>query len=671
MYKRQSPSHKGRALEGMTDSERLRQLGEKLDNATSRLGETRNFAKWTGAARLLDAARRLLATPDGVAVVYERVQELEQAGIFWGSDYAQPEILQAPISAKTLREGDQYATTLECLSQLRMLAVARGIYLHDSLSAEQAQHFLSQAVGLNLDLLFDQMNEADRLRPGNLGPVVHNVFRFLVEHVGYSEIFGKLIEEIWRILAQRPIVVTEVKDMVTQIAAWLVEGQGEGVDGASSLGADRLISALFRPTNASREDPGLDLYRERVAALDAKLLQQEARAFARAMHDTGLVSAYHAVFLRHVNETNPELLATTLGLSSTGIDGLNFYQTLFRSLIREAIHIETCQAIYGLAMLLERGIIHVPALAPALWRQMALPLCAEAEQTIAIRFGTGQPARVHLLAGVLSVLGQPLGIGQGNNPTCQAARATAMWSHIVPDYLMQLIRWAARDNEVVMHFEGQAISSSALGAGMANRPPADVDPVSSVLVPHLDRIYVEMGRLCADRPGDPHRWVNPELHGWWVGRGCRLAVDVATGKLSAYEDFLREFYAAYHPHNNGDQPLIHPQPAGLAMTDSAARFVGWHAIAIYRVAPDPEGQMRVYFYNPNNDSGQDLGDGVQVSTASKGEMFGESSLLFTQFASRLYLYHYDLLEEGDPASVPAEEIVEIERLARNSWAANR
>ena len=222
-----------------------------------------------------------------------------------------------------------------------------------------------------------------------------------------------------------------------------------------------------------------------------------------------------------------------------------------------------------------------------------------------------------------------------------------------------------------MHFEGQAISSSALGAGMANRPPADVDPVSSVLVPHLDRIYVEMGRLCADRPGDPHRWVNPELHGWWVGRGCRLAVDVATGKLSAYEDFLREFYAAYHPHNNGDQPLIHPQPAGLAMTDSAARFVGWHAIAIYRVAPDPEGQMRVYFYNPNNDSGQDLGDGVQVSTASKGEMFGESSLLFTQFASRLYLYHYDLLEEGDPASVPAEEIVEIERLARNSWAANR
>jgi len=27
------------------------------------------------------------------------------------------------------------------------------------------------------------------------------------------------------------------------------------------------------------------------------------------------------------------------------------------------------------------------------------------------------------------------------------------------------------------------------------------------------------GRRCADRPGDPHRWVNPEFHGWWSGRG--------------------------------------------------------------------------------------------------------------------------------------------------------
>ena len=87
--------------------------------------------------------------------------------------------------------------------------------------------------------------------------------------------------------------------------------------------------------------------------------------------------------------------------------------------------------------------------------------------------------------------------------------------------------------------------------------------------------------------GDPHRWVNPEFHGWWSGRGFRINVDVATGNLIDLDEFLRHFYASYHPFYNGNQPLIHPQPAGIAVTDSAARYIGWHAITILRVAPGP------------------------------------------------------------------------------------
>jgi hypothetical protein len=34
--------------------------------------------------------------------------------------------------------------------------------------------------------------------------------------------------------------------------------------------------------------------------------------------------------------------------------------------------------------------------------------------------------------------------------------------------------------------------------------------------------------------------------------------------------------------------------------------------------------MRVYFYNPNNDSGQDWGDGIVVSIADNGEDYGEA-----------------------------------------------
>jgi hypothetical protein len=184
-----------------------------------------------------------------------------------------------------------------------------------------------------------------------------------------------------------------------------------------------------------------------------------------------------------------------------------------------------------------------------------------------------------------------------------------------------------------------------------------------------------MGRRCAERSvaegKDAHEWINPEMHGWWVGRGCALAVDIATGQLSGFDDFVRRFYAVYHPLYNGNQPVIHPQPAGIAVTDSAARYVGWHAIAIYRVGVDQTGTMRVYFFNPNNDSGQDWGDGVVVSTEGKGERFGESSLPIADFAARLYLFHYDPLEVGSPQSVPAEEVAAVEGAARRSWAAER
>src|SRR5690606_35262440 len=114
-----------------------------------------------------------------------------------------------------------------------------------------------------------------------------------------------------------------------------------------------------------------------------------------------------------------------------------------------------------------------------------------------------------------------------------------------------------------------------------------------------------------------------------------------------------------------------PQPAGVAVTDSAARFVGWHAITLLRVALDQDGVMRVYFFNPNNDSGQNWGDGVVVSTGGNGERFGEASLPFPQFASRLYLFHFDPLEPGHPDQASPEETASIEAMARASWALTR
>jgi hypothetical protein len=646
----------------------LTRLTAQMDAAIERLAVVRPFAKERLRGEVLDLTRRLMPLPGGPAVLCQRARALEEAGVFAGTDWARPEILRADITPYTLRNGSREQIALECLSDLRLLAIGQEQYAHPNLSSEQARHYLAQVLALNLNLIFDGSGEADRARQGDTGAAVQGLLQYLVHEIGYDNIIDQLIEEIWRILAQRPVRVDNVKAMITQVAACLYN---PAVTISGGRGADRLVSALFGPTQGCVEDPGLETYAQRIAAMDAQSLQQEATGFARAMHDTGLVSAYHAAFVRHLLTHAPDILPAALGLSSTGRDALLCYQQLIHTLIDQAVFPETCQAIYGLALTLERGVLYAPPVAPALWRQIALPLSDAAVNALACSTDPARSPRVHLLAGTLCVIGQPLGVGQGNNPTCQSARAISMWAFNDPDYLLQMIAWAARDNEVIMHFEGRPLSSLELQQGMLQAPPMDVDPVSVVLVPHLDRIYAAMGTLCEGRTDDPHRWINPEFHGWWVGRGFHIAVDIATGKLSDFGGFVRHFYASYNPLYNGNQPVIHPQPAGIAITDSAARFVGWHAITLLRVALDLDGEMRVYFYNPNNDSGQDLGNGVVVSTEGHGEHFGESSLPIAEFTSRLYIFHYDPLERGMPDSIPTREREYVEQLARASWARDR
>lgn len=642
---------------------------ERLQTAVDEMTQAADFAKPAKVRRVFDAVRLLLQKPGGCAEIETRIASIEAAGVFNDSDYAYPQILIPSLSAQALKSPDADSVVIEALSELRLLAVAKGDYLHASISSEQAHHYLTHVLAINLQRLFAIADEAEREQQGRLADVSRNLLRHLAERIGYEHIIEQLIDEIWRILQQRPIQVDNVKQMITQIA--ISYANPEIDTSRSGQGADRLISSLYGPTQACREDPGLNIYLERLQAMDAAALQYEATGFARAMHDTGLVSPYHATLLRYVTEQSDQLISETLGLSATGRDCLLSYSELVRALIDQAVHAGTAQAVYGLALMLERGILYQSPVAPALWRQMSLPISPYCAQRLSWAYGDDPGPDARLMEGVLCMLGQPLGVGQGNNPTCQSARALSMWAYNDPDYLLQMLVWAARDDEIIMHFEGQPISSRESVSGVATELPMDLDPVSLLVVPHLDRIYAEMGRRCVAREGDPHRWVNPEFHGWWCGRGFSINVDVKTGQLDHLEDFLQHFYASYHPYYNGNQPLIHPQPAGIAVTDSAMRFTGWHAITILRVALDPDNVMRVYFYNPNNDSGQNWGDDIQVSTAGRSERFGEASLPFEEFASRLYIFHYDPLEPGDVSSVSSEDVQRVIERVHRSWGASR
>ncbi|KAA9155624.1 hypothetical protein FPZ12_029160, partial [Amycolatopsis acidicola] len=641
-----------------------------LDDAIRAMAETRDFGKHTKLRRMLEALRRTLREPGGAAAVQARAQALEEAGLFLGTDWATPEILVPALVGPGLRSGDADTVVMEATSELRMLAVALGDFAHPAISAEDARKFLAQVLAMNLELLFTPPTEAERVQQGRTAQLIRDLFRHLADQIGYDSVLDRLVEEIWRILRQRPIQVDQVQSLITRIAIYRGDPDVD-LGPASGQGIDRLVTSLFGTTEACREDPGIEVFRSRLEAMDTGDLQYEATGFARAMHDTGLVSPYHAELLRFVRSQSDYLVGEALGLSETGRNCLLRYHELVHALIEQAVHPQTAQCVYGLALLLDRGILYESPVVPSLWRQLGLQLSQVAQDRLTSVFGDQPGPRARLTAGVLSMLGQPLGVGQGDNPTCQSARALSMWAYNDPDYLLQMVVWAARDDEITMHFEGQRISSIESERGVASKLPVDLDPVSLLVVPHLDRIYAEMGRRCIGRPGDPHRWVNPEFHGWWASRGFRINVDVESGNLIELDYFLRQFHASYHTAYNGGQPLIHPQPAGIAVTDSAARYVGWHAITILRAAPDPHDVMRVYFYNPNNDSGQDWGDGVVVSTAGNGERFGEASLPFDQFASRLYIFHVDPLEHGEPDKVPAEDIERIIGYIERSWGADR
>ncbi|MCP1316244.1 hypothetical protein [Halomonas sp. 707B3] len=652
-----------------TEDGKLNGLLSKFDDAVRLLSQAPAFSKPAKLPRVLDTARRVLMQAGGCAALEQRAADFESAGIFAGSDWETPQYLIPTLTTYSLKSADANVVVIEALSELRLLAVAKDNYAHTLISQEHAHHYLTQVMAINLWLLFNAPSEAERETQGRLANISRQLFQHLAERIGYEHVIDQLIDEIWRILKQRPIQVDAIKQMITQIA--LCQANPEIDLGASGQGADRLVSSLYGPTQACREDPGLEVYRARLERMDNATLQAESTGFARAMHDTGLVSPYHAVLLRYLLEEGDHLLSEALGLSSTGRDCLLCYRELVHALIRSGVYPATAQAVYGLALLLERGILYQPPVAPAMWRQLNLQLSEWAEGRLTLAYGEVASPRARLIEGVLCMLGLPLGVGQGNNPTCQSARALSMWAYNDPDYLLQMVTWAARDDEIIMHFEGQPISSNESVSGVAAQLPMDLDPVSLIVVPHLDRIYAEMGRRCIGREGDPHRWVNPEFHGWWSGRGFSINVDVATGKLCEVDTFIRHFYASYHPYYNGNQPLIHPQPAGIAVTDSAARFIGWHAITILRASLDPNDVMRVYFYNPNNDSGQDWGDGVKVSTSGNGERFGEASLPFEQFTSRLYIYHYDPLERGELATVTDEELARVKGFLHRSWGATR
>ncbi len=637
-------------------------LVEDFDQTLVRLAEAPAFSKYTHQSQLLVRTAKLLKAPGGVAVLADRADGFDAAGVFAGTDWDMPAGLQPALVGPTLRAGGDSAT-LECLSELRLLAIAEARTAHAGLSAQDARAFLAEAMAANLDLLFGEATEASRERSAADSARLHGLFDLLAHRLGMGLILDRLLAEVAEIMAQRPIMSDRAVALIQAAGQALTE---TSVDDSVAAVARHWLSAIEAPSVLAQAEG--DGYAAALAACDADQLAAEAGVFGASMNETGLVCRDHAVLVRHLSTHAPALIPAALGCSTIGQAAYAAHAPAISALIDQAITPDTAYAIYGLSRLLSAGLVFQRPVLPGLQRLARLALHPDAVAALLPEAPADhERARTRLLAGACAVLGQPRGVDQGHNPTCQSARAISLWAQNDPGYLLDLVASAARDHDIVMDFEGQVMHSAGLDAGMAKTLHTELDAVSRLLTPHIDRLYVEMGRRTVGRLGDGHRWVNPEMHGWWVTRDFAALIELSTNAITDCSDFLRAFYSAYHPAYNGDRALVYAQPCGIAATTSSGDWVGWHAVAIQRVAQDGTGAWRVYFYNPNRDKAQNWGHGIVTSTYGNGELEGESSLLVEDFAARLYVFHYRAAETGDPTRVPDTAIEAIRAAIAVSW----
>lgn len=640
---------------------RLSESLEELKNATA-LTRTEKVMKF------VSKLERFARDKEGMEVLYGYAASADEAGFFAGSSWDNPSKLVPSLVRGTLIAGAP-TSTMEILSDLRMLAIAKGEYSPEGISNKEALSFLEEILVHNLDLAVGQINENVRARMSKVEiQKVINLFDFLMQNISLDGIKNRLVEEILMICAQRPVETHKIIALIGLIR--------DRVELNAKREADKVlkmfIDAAFHPSTLTQKFPDLKEYTAIIDKASPKQLKLEAEDMGKAMSETGLVSPCHLpLFLKLMREGKDELVEKALALTPSGLAEWETHRDWLLKLIPEVAVPGNHQFIYGLSRILNRSLLERRAVKAGLnnmrkikvhnvvSRQIKKSIAKEEKNSEVLPF---------LLSGIIRILGQPLGVGQGNNPTCQSARGISLWSRHAPAKLIDMVITVATQNKLIMRFENVELDSNKLGKGLVDKLDHELDVVSAVLVPHLDKIYNEMMRRASGRTDDPHKWVNPALYGHWIQVGFASAYDYLSNSILDFEGFTRLFYSSFHPEFNGEKMMTYPCPLGIFITSAHGEMLGFHAISLLRVRKGPEGEMRAYFLNPNNEGRQDWGQGINPTVFGNKEEAGESSLPFHELASRIYAFHYHPTEDlKGVRKVPAKEVNKVRYLAKNSW----
>lgn len=644
-------------------SERIFQNFEQSFEA---LKESTDLTRSDKATKLASQMDLLCLTRDGLTYLYEKSAELDRAGIFEGTAWNEPDKLVATLVKGTLKAGHP-SSSFEILSELRLLAYAKNAATCEQISAKEAQDFLEEVVVHNLEFALKEPTEETRsVMSERELKKAFNLFGFMISEIDLQGVYSKLAQEIKLICEQRPIVTRKARELIRLI--------DQRFDTSGDRETDRLVRTYIHAVNAPTSfcrDKSLFEYGQFLEQCNPSSLAAEADALGHSMSQTGLVSRYHAVLLRYLVAHHPEIVPNCLDLNDRGKAEWEKFHEFVTTIIQEVVSPSNAQCIYGLARMLGQNLFSRRPVRVGLENLRRIKLNSLVEKRIlksVVNPDEQVSALQYLLGGVIKVLGQPLGVGQGNNPTCQSARGISMWSQHAPAKLIDMITTVATQNNLVMRYENHDLTSNQLGKGLLEQLDYNLDPVSVVLVPHLDKIYNEMMKRSAGRGEDPHKWVNPSMYGQWIQLGFASCYDYLSNSILDFEGFVRIFYASFHIEYNGGREMSYPNPVGIFITSSKGDMVGFHAISLLRVSADDAGEVRAYFLNPNNEGRQDWGQGIEPSVYGHGEKHGESSLPIHQFAARLYAFHYNPLDIKELLpKVPEEELKKVEHLARVSW----
>ncbi len=610
--------------------------------------------------RLVSQVDLLANDEEGLQILYDCMPEFLTTDFFAGSVWENPRRLVPTLVRGTLLAG--YPTNVyELLSELRMAAIYEKKVVGQGVSSSWAENFLKEVIVHNFDIAYAEIKQPNWEKYSDWElKKLRLLFDFLVEKIPVHSLKENLLKEIETSVAHRPIVTSRMEMIIDTVHLQFELSESDPID-------SRLIyynNVLHRFS--------VDKLIEQMPKWGKRKIKTEARLAGENMKTTGLVAHYQLQLLKFIARAYPELIPEALALNLHGIAEFERFRDLVVNMIEAYIVPANKQAVVGLGRVLERNLLSKKPVRHALNRLMSVSIHPHVARHLELGKAGDEPAtpRQLLIGGVLNLLGQPLGVRQGNNPTCQSARALSMWSRHAPAKLINLMVDAASSNNVIFRYSNQLIESNKMGNEVGKNFDFNLDYASIVLVPHLDNIYAEMMKMASwSHPiQDPHVSVNPAFYGHWIQTGFLSVYNQVTARIENYDDFVATFYASFHPDFNGGHPLVYPVPLGIFITDASAVMHGFHAISLTRVTKSPKGEWRAYFFNPNSEGPQNWGQEIRPSVHDNGELYGESSLPFFQLVSRIYAFHFNQLQLGDKAEkVPAATVRRVRKLAQESW----